>query len=225
MSLSITDTFDQKANSHGVRNRGFRPELYTVDDGTYASNSAYGAGTAPVSSYLTVQLSRGTTTVPLIGAAGPPFVTSTEGCEIRQNGRDVDFICSVTLDGNPATEPAFGNEELRIRPQQVPFDQPARYRIPLPLAKRDLPEPTFENVEIQNKAGVQIAPDVTAGAGAWLLEARLLVDGTLVLLKKDVSVTGTQVTALRHADINAGFSANNVISITIRGTYKAEVSL
>lgn len=226
MSGAILEAvFDQKANANGIYNRGFRPELYTVADGTYASNAVYGVGETLLNSYLSVQIPRGTSTVPLIGASGPPFVSSTEGCSIRQNGRDVDFVCSVVLDGNPSTEPAYGNEELRIRPQRFDFTQPARYMRPLPLSDRNLDEPNFDSVEILNKSGVQIAPDATAGAGAWLLEARLLKDGTLALVKKDISLIGTQQTALRHSDIDAGFTSNDVISITIRGSYRAQIPL
>lgn len=217
--------FSQKSNANRIYNRGFRPELYTVANGTYSSNAVYGVGEDLLNSYLNVQLPRGTTTVPLIGASGPPFVPSTEGCDIRQNGKNVEFVCSVVLDGNPLTEPSFGNEELRIRPQQVSFVRPARYMIPLPLSDRNLDEPVFDDVEIQDKSGVQIAPDATAGAGAWILQARLLRDGTLALVKKDVSIVGTQQTALLHSDINAGFSADNSINITIRGSYRAAIPL
>lgn len=225
MSRAILEAdFDQKVYS-GISNKGFRPELYTVTDGTYATNSVYGVGAPLLNSYLSVQIPRGTSTISLVGATGSPFVPSMEGCSIRQNGYDVDFICNVVLDGNPITEPTFGNEELRIRPRRNDFTQPPRYMKPLPLSDRKLDEPNFDNVEIVNKAGVQIAPGATAGAGSWLLQARLLKDGTLALVKKDVSLVGTQQTALRHSDIDSGFTANDVISITIRGSYRAQVSL
>lgn len=214
-----TNVFDQKANLNGIYNRGFRPELYTVANGTYASNGVYGVGAALANSYLSIQLSRGTTTVPLVGDS---FVTSTEGCDIRQHGNNIDFVCSVTLNANPLTDPDFNDEEIRIRPRQPAFDRPPRYGIPLPLPDRNLAEPVFDDVEIQNKSGVQIAPDASAGPGAWLLGARLLKDGTLALIKRDTSVTGTQESALLHNDINAGFVADNVISITIRGSYRSE---
>jgi len=217
-ALSPEAPFDQKANSAGIYNRGFRPELYTVAAGTYASNAVYGVAAAVANSYASVQLARGTTTIPN-GSGG--FVNSTEGCEIRQHGSDVEFLCSITLNGN--TDPDFSAEELRIKPRNLP-GAPGRYKIPLPLPSRFHEDPVFENVEIQNKAGVQIAPDVTAGVGTWLLEARLLKDGTLALLKKDISVLGTQQTALVHNDINAGFAADQVINITIRGTYKTDAS-
>jgi hypothetical protein len=91
----------------------------------------------------------------------------------------------------------------------------------MPLAK-DGAQVVFDEVEIQNKAGSQIAPDATAGAGSWLLQARLLKDGTIALIKSNVGTVGTQQTALRASEINAGFVANNVINITIRGRYLAQ---
>ena len=219
--MSITD---QKANSSDINHRGFKPELYTVANGSYASNEVYGVGAALVNTYLPVQIPRGTSTVTLL--PGPPevFVSSTEGCDIRQHDSDVDFIISVCLDGNPLTEPSYGDEELRFRPQQNP-NFPPRYRIPLPLSKREQTSPTFTDIEIVDKTGVQVAPDASAGAGTWLLGARLLRDGTLALTKRDISVLGTQEVALLASDINAGFTADNVIFITLRGSYKAQVAL
>jgi hypothetical protein len=211
--------FDQSSNSRGLRNIGFSPELYTVAAGSYASNGVYGLGAALVNSYLDIQLPRGTTTVPLVGASGPPFVTSTNGCDIRQHDNQVNFICSVVLDGT--TDPSFGTGELRIRPRTTTVAEPARYRRGMPLAK-DGAQVVFDEVEIQNKAGSQIAPDATAGAGSWLLQARLLKDGTIALIKSNVGTVGTQQTALRASEINAGFVANNVINITIRGRYLAQ---
>jgi hypothetical protein len=211
--------FDQSSNSHGLRNIGFSPELYTVASGSYASNAVYGLGAALVNSYLSIQIPRGTTTVPLTGASGPPFVTSTNGCDVRQHDNEVDFVCSVVLNGT--TDPGFGNNELRIHPQTITPDKPARYQRGMPLAKAGS-QIIFDNVEIVNRAGVQIAPDSSAGAGKWLLQARLLKDGTIALVKSNVGTVGTQQLALRASDINAGFVANNVIIITVRGWYRAQ---
>lgn len=211
--------FDQSSNSHGLRNIGFSPELFTVVAGSYASNAVYGLGAAATNSYLSIQLPRGTTTVPLVGGSGPPFVTSTNGCDIRQHDNEVDFICSVVLTGT--TDPAFGSDELRIRPRTTTLADPARYRRGMPLAQHSA-QIVFDEVEIQNKAGTQIAPDATAGGGTWLLQARLLKDGTIALVKSNVGIVGTQQTALKASEINAGFVANNVINITVRGKYLAQ---
>lgn len=220
MSSSVSfEFFDQSAASNGIRNIGFRPELYTVAAGTYASNGVYGVGADLVNSYKNIQLPRGTTTVPLTGASGPPFVTSTEGCDIRQHDNEVNFVCSITLDANPSTDPDLNTEELRIRPQRPFYNQPARYMLPFPLPVRGT-QPVFEDVEIQNRTGAQVAPSV--GVGAWVLEARLLVDGTLALAKRNTDTVGTQQTALTHDDIAGAFSTNDVISITMRGKYLAQ---
>lgn len=216
MTGGTPEIFDQKANAHGILNRGFRPELYTVASGTYASNSVHGLGAPVINSYTNIQLARG---------VGPPFITSVEGCDIRQHGQSVDFTCSITLDGNPLTEPDFSNQELRIRPRRARFDQPGRYGISLPLAKRGTDGPVFKGVEIINKDGVQIAPGSKAGPGAWLLEAKLLIDGSIALLKRNIGILGTQVTALRHADIDDGFVMNQVIAITVYGSYMANAQI
>jgi hypothetical protein len=215
------EVFNQKANAAGITQRGFRPELFTVANGTYASNAVYGSGTAATSTYINNQLQRGTTTIPLTGTS---FVTSTEGCDIRQQDRDVDFTCSVVLDGT--TDPDFSTQELRIRPYVANPIVPPSHRIPLPLPMKDLPLPLFHDVEIVNKAGVQIAPDATAGqGGVFSLLARLLEDGQLALVVENTVDQPSTSRGLRHDDIDAGFVADNIIRITVRGTYKAEVSL
>ena len=225
MSRGPVGIFDQKANASGITNRGFRPELYTVANSSYALNAVYSVGAPLVNSYLNVQIPRGTSTVVLDTGPPPVFVNSTEGCNIRQQDRDVDFMISVCLDGNPLTKPNFGDEELRLRPQKTPLNRPLRYRVPLPLSKRDQTSPTFNDVEIINKTGVQIAPNASAGAGACVLGARLLRDGLIALTKKDLLLVGIQETALRASDINAGFTTDNVIFITLRGNYKAQASI
>ena len=218
-----TPTFNQKKDSIS---RGYLPELYTVDDGTYASNSVYGVNAPLTNSYMTqgYQLPKGTTAIELV--PGPPsitYLTSMEGCTIRQNGTEVDFVMVVYLDARKAA-PVFGNEELRFRPQQYPRNKPPNQYVPLPLSMRNKPSPTFEDVEITDKMGVQIAPDATAGVGTWVLGARLLRDGTLVLIKSDLSLTGNQETALRSSDIDSTFGTpNDVIKITVRGNYLAQL--
>ena len=217
--------FNQKANAAGVNNRGFPPELYTVANGSYAADPNYSMSAGSVNSYAMAgyQLPRGTTSVELLAGPPPLYVNSTEGCDIRQQDRDVDFVVSVCLDARRAA-PAFGDEELRIRPNPHPRNRPRSQYIPLPVPKRDQTAPTVTGVEITDKSGAQIAPDTTAGAGSWVLGARVLKNGILALTKKDLSVVGTQETALQADEIDSTFgAANDVIFITVRGTYKAEI--
>ncbi len=219
-NINGTETFDHKAVSAGIVNSGFRPELYTVANGSYTSNVVYGSGAALVNTYLPLQLSRGTTTIPL---SGPSFVTSTEGCDHRQSERDVDFVCSVVLNSN-SVDPDFGQEELRIRPRPRRIEDPPRYIKALPIALRALPLPLFEDVEIVNKAGVQIAPDSGTTTGTYIIQARLLQDGTLALVLKDL-ITQTS-RGLTADDIDAGFiPVDNIIRIIVSGHYKSQVSL
>lgn len=215
--MSITtssNAFSQKGAQGSVYDRGFKPELYVVAAGTYALDSSHRPSAPSTGDYSAIQLSRGTTTVPL-GVAGSPFVTSTQGCDIRINQKKASYTCGIVLNGNPATEPAFGTAELRIRPSPRPFNKPGRYRIPLPLPDLSFSEPISESVGIVNKAGVNIAP---AGPGTWLLKAMVLKNGHLALLKDE---EGT-ITPLTHTDIAAGFVLDDVIDIAVQGLYRSQ---
>jgi hypothetical protein len=215
--MSITtpsNAFSQKGAQGSVYASGFKPELYVVAAGTYALDSSHRPSAPSTGDYSAIQLTRGTTTVPL-GLVGPPYVVSTEGCDIRSNQKKVSFSCGIVLNGNPATEPAFGTAELRIRPSPRPYNKPGRYRVPLPLASRDLSQPIIENVQIMNKAGVNVSP---AGVGTWLLKAMVLKNGHIALLKDNA---GT-ISALTHADISAGFVLDDVVDIAIQGLYRSQ---
>lgn len=212
--MTSPQTFS-KATSDAVIQGGFRPLLYTVANGSYNSNLVYGSGAAEVNNYQLFQLSRGTTYTPLIGAS---FVTSTEGCDFQMTDKKVVFVCSVVLNAQ-LSGPAFGTEELRIRPFPREASEPGRYLKPLPLPFTSLP--LFEDIEIVNKFGVSVAPDAGTASGTYILQARLLQDGNLALVVKDISTVPPTVRALQHSDIDSLFdTAEEIIRITVRGTYK-----
>jgi len=218
----MTTPFNQKATADSVTQGGFRPLLYTVAAGSYTSNIVYGSGAAELNNYDTFQLPRGSTTVPLIGVA---YVTSTEGCDFRLESRKVNFTCSVVLNAQLA-DPTFGDEELRIKPRPRDADDPPQYLKPLPIPLRTAPLPLFEDVEIVNKFEVQVAPDSGAGTGTYQLQARLLQDGHLALVLKDLTTIPPTVRGFQHNDIDSLFdTSDEVIRIRIRGSYKAQQSV
>jgi hypothetical protein len=207
-----------KYTEDGIVSGGFRPELYTVDTGTYTSNARFGSSTPLVTSYLVNQIPAGTTTVPL-GVMGPPFALSSTGCTYRMQGNRVEFVCNVTLGGSDPGYPDL--EELRIRPaQRINFNRVVGQRgLPIPDSRFSLP--LFNDVEIVDKSGAEAAPDAGTPAGEYHLQARLLLNGELALVLQDTAGGPPPIVrGLQSGDINGSFATDNIISITIRGTYK-----
>ncbi len=202
----------------GIFSGGFKPELYSVVNGAYTSNARYGSSSPLLTSYLINQLPRGTTTVPL-GVTGPPFVISSTACQYRMQGNKVEFVCNVTLGG---ADPDYtDNEELRIRPaQRINFNRVVGQRgLPIPDSKFSLP--LFNDVEIVNKTGAASAPDAGTPVGEYQIFARLLLNGELALVLKDVAGGPPPIIrGLQNGDIDGAFASDNVVSITVRGTYK-----
>lgn len=193
---------------------GFRPEMFTVANGSYVSNASYGSGVAAANSYSSIQIARGSTAIPLAGGA---LVSSCEGCNIRVEGNEVDFVCNVVL--NAATDPAFGTEEVRIK-AMTPVTGLRRNYTSFPLASTKFPSPVFEDVQIVSKLNAAVAPDTNAAADDLKIKARLLHDGSLALVLDNQ--TTPAVRGLQHNDFNAGFGANAVIFVTVRGRYITE---
>lgn len=192
---------------------GYRPELYTVVAGAYASNAVYAMGSPLVHSYYTNQLAPGTTTVTL----GAAFVTSKEGCEWEQIGSDVTVTCNVTL--GTTANPGFGAEELRIKPLRRNSVEPKSYLrgLPTPFSPTEVPILTLE---IVNKSGVQIVPDAGSPAGNYKLGARVLGNGTIALIVRDFNAAPPNAwRGITHDDIAANFVADQVISFSVHGSY------
>jgi len=207
-----------KNTEDGITQGGFNPELYSVATNSYNSNASYGTGVPLLTSYLIHQLPPGMTGVPL-GMVGPPFVTSKTGCKFRLQANKVEFVCNITLGGADPDYP--DDEELRIRPaKQFMFGSPAPSRgLPAPDPKFSLP--IFNDVEILNKTGSGVAPDAGTPAGDYKIFARLLWNGTLALVLKDsAGVAIPIVRGLQNGDIDLAFAIENIVSITVRGTYK-----
>lgn len=197
-----------------VVERGFRPEMFTVANGSYVSNAAYGSGAAAANSYSSIQIARGSTAIPLVGTA---LVSSSEGCNIRVDGNEVEFVCNVVL--NAAVDPAFGTEEVRIK-ARTPTLGVTRTYTSFPLASTKFPSPVFDDVQIVSKLNAAVAPDTNVAGDDLRIQARLLHDGSLALVLNNQ--TTPAVRGLQHDDFNAGFGANAVIFVTVRGKYLTE---
>jgi hypothetical protein len=212
--LPISRNVDRILSDKSVKT-GFRPELYTVAAGSYISNPSHGALSESVNSYVNIQIPRGTSS---IASSTGGLVNSTEGCEITRKDGKVNFTCSIML--NAQTDPAYGTEELRIKPRFFGFDQPARYMVGLPVPSQGTNKlPFFSDFEILDKDSVVIAPDLGTGAGVWELRAVLLNDRTLALVLYNQATGNTQ--PLTHNNIDAAFGvADSAIFINIRGEYK-----
>lgn len=204
-------------SENGIIEGGFSPELYSVVNGAYTSNAVYGSYSPLLDSYLTRQLPRGTTSVS-IGGAGAPFATSSTACQYRQQGNRVDFVCNVTLGG---LDPDFlDNRELRIKAaDRVLYNSTIKQKA-LPLANPTTGIlPLFEDVEILNKSGAEAAPE-GLGTADYKVLARLLLNGDLALVLRDSEQGPPPVhRGLQNGDIDGAFAADNIISITIRGSY------
>lgn len=188
---------------------GFFPQLYTVANGTYTSDNVYGSMAPSLNNYNAYQLTAGTTTIPL----GTTFFNSSQACSYDIKGNKVCFVCEVVLDG--AIDPGYGTQELRIR--AFPPYNPQILSKSLPRASNKLVLPLFEDVEILNKDGVPIAPSV--GVGTLLIQARLLLNGEIALVLKNIGVVPSTSRGLQNDDIAGGYVVDNVIRIIVRGTY------
>lgn len=192
-----------------VVHRGFIPLLYSVAAGSYASAN-HAPAAALVNSYGSTGsnsiVPRGSSTVSISGA-GFPFVTSTTGCDIRQSGKNVEFMLSISLSG---VTPAFpGLDEVRIQPVKPVITQPPRWGVPLPIPEREY---VFDVDFIDGTGGG--AASVPAGA---IMRARLLVNGTIALFFQDVTL-GVE-TAVTNAWLATIIDVDNVYNLNIFGKY------
>ena len=201
--------------SNNISHGGFRPELFTVAGGSYASNLVYGSGAAMLSSYE------------------PQTVRSMSRSDIRQQDNDVDFSFNVTLDMSLA-DPGFpATEELRLRTlQPLGASTPGAYLKKLPIKNTNHRQQLFLDVEIINAtpgaagAGFPFAAfPVVAGVGQF--QARLLTNGELALVVYDpATVAASATTPLTAGDLPAalfGAAAGTVLQISIRGSYRSDI--
>lgn len=203
----MSTVFDRSVQTN-ISHSGFRPELFTVATGSYASNQVYGSGAALVNDY------------------NDETVRNSSRASIRQHDRSSDFSLKITLDLSLADPGFVTDEELRIRTlQPLGSGEPGRYLNKLPVKSTNYRQPLFLDVEIINPAtGFPFAGfPVIAGAGQ--LQARLLISGELALVVSDLTAgPPPTVTPLTTGDLSPlfGAAAGTQLEISIRGSYRAE---
>ena len=213
MSLSGIDNSTSRGVSNDVQQSGFRPQLFLVAAGSYASNPAYGPGAVATGTY---------------DAQTPPITDRDNGQSIcqtrarmRQQDNNISFDITICLD---ATQPnPFGlldTDEVRIRVLPLSAGEPGRYNNPLKTQDPFYGLPLFLDIEVVNQLGVNLLPAVAN----TVLQARYLSGGQLALVQQDISVAPPVSTALVADDIGALLSILNppgsLIRIHVRGQYK-----
>lgn len=177
-------------------NTGFRTQLVTVVNGSYAASPSFGSGAAVLNNYTTQ--------------------TIDARAAVSHKGSLVNFTAGVTLDLSLA-DPAFpATEELRLRVKApLASNEPGNYAIGLPASDPLSPQPIFTDVEVVDSTGT------FAVAGQY--SARLLTDGTLALVTVDTTAAPHATATIDTANLAGSFgaAAGNTLRINIRGAYRS----
>ena len=186
---------------------GFRPELFTVDAGSYASNQVYGSGLAAANDYNT------------------ETIRNVSIANIRQHDTDVDFSVKITLDLSLADPGFTGNEEIRIRTlQPLAAGEPGSYLKKLPIKSVNYGQPLFLDVEIIDPSTGAPFAGFPVAAGIGQLQARLLISGELALVVVDLTAGPPPVVTPLTADDLAplfGAGAGTQLLMSVRGSYRS----
>jgi len=200
MSLLDSQSPTYRSIEKDIVHSGFRPSLFAVAPGSYASNQVYGSSAASVGNYDTI------TDLALSNAS------------VRLHDKNVDFSVKLYLD--TTSDPGSGfttNSELRVKVKSLTTGDPARYLKGLPAPDVKYPLPLFEDVEITDASTGQVFTGIPIGD----LEARLLHGGELALVSKDLTATPASTAALVKGLISAALGAEiSVTCISIRGSYR-----
>ena len=190
-----------------ICNSGFRPELFTVDAGSYASNQVYGSGLAAVNDYNT------------------ETIRKSSIANIRQHDSDVDFSIKVVLDLSLSAPGFITGEEIRIRTlQPLASGEPGAYSRKLPVKSINYGQPLFLDVEIIDPSTGAPFAGFPSAAGIGQLQARLLINGELALVVADLSAGPPPVvTPLTSTDLAPlfGAAAGTKLLISVRGSYRS----
>lgn len=213
MSTTTTVSSDFEVNL-STSNSGFRPSLNAYTGGAYAANALHGAAQTlfpTTGNWNTVTLRGNTSSL------------NPSRALVRKQGKQVDFMVQLTLDATAADPgiPVRGADadELRIAVAPVAANEPGSYNLGLPVAQQ-FSQPLFDSVEIiDNVTGN--TPAALAATVIGSLQARLLVDGTLALVRQD-TVTGLVTSPLLNSDIAGIFGGAATITLTVRGSYRAQ---
>jgi len=191
-----------------IRNSGFRPQLFTVATGSYASNPVYGSSAALVNDY------------------NDEIIQGSSRADIRQHDRDVDYNVKIILDLSLADPGFVTDEEIRIRTlQPLTAGQPGRYSNRIPVKDVNYRQPLFLDVEIINPATGAPFAGFPAVAGIGQLQARLLIGGELALVVSNLAAGPPPTTTpLTAGDLSPlfGAAAGTQLQISVRGSYRGQ---
>jgi len=214
MTIPLSEVQDRFVNNE-VFHSGFRPRLFVVTYGTYASNASYGSGTAAVTgppSNYDSQTLRGATN-------GLAQTRAT----IREQDNDIDFVIEITLDASLSDPGFITGDELRIQVlQPLAANEPGRYLTPLPAPDPSKGLAVFDEVEIVNTATGLLPPGVVPDVFPAFLKARLLFGGELALFwKVSDDISAADVAATVNSIANAFEDpSGTTIKFQVRGTYR-----
>jgi len=227
-------TVSDNLNYFGVRNNpendGFVPQLFTVPTGTYAPGSL-GAGTAATGNLDAFTLSTQTVNAVRTDTSNSVPINALTGTTVREHSahaiKEVDYELCITLDTSVTLVGGdiLTDDELRIRPNPGrPVVNPCIKTVfNNYLSKHSFPETNdlssnakFLNVQLLDATNNLDYPVATNS----VLLARLLHDGSLALLKRNVAAAlgAANPSPLTVADINA-VNDPAVLKIVVRGSY------
>lgn len=212
MSIQFVDNSNVRGIQNDIQQSGFRPQLFLVAAGSYASGPFYGSGAASTGNY---------------DAQVPPITVrnSSDGLcptrsHVRQQDNDIDFETVICLD---ASQPdPFGGQptdEVRIGTLPLATGEPRRYARTLKPVDPHFGLPLFHDIEVLDQMGSTLLPD----AVSTVLQARYLAGGQLAIVQRDLSAgpppTTTALTAGQMGTL-LGLGAGSLIRIHVRGQYK-----
>jgi hypothetical protein len=212
--MTSTETFDRQVQSQPVES-GFRPQLFTVVGGSYASNAVYGSGATALNNYDTVTLR---------GDSNGQLQTKAS---IRQSGSLVNFEIVISLDLTQADPQFPSSEELRIRTVPLTLGEPNRYLNTLPPPDDNFNQPSFDDVEILlvDSTGATVGAVPAALTSMLTLSARFLYGGELALLGTVADAPNYFTNALTANALAGNFGAvaePTRLRISVRGSYKSK---
>lgn len=216
MSTAVTDNVQDRQVMNSIVQSGFRPQLFLVAAGSYASGPSYGSGAASTGNY-------DSQTPPVTIRNSSSSILQTRA-HIRQQDNNINFDITLTLDATQANP--FGGQntdEVRIRVLPLSTGESTRYNNPLKVNDPLYGLPLFLNVEIVNQAGVDQLPS----AVNTVLQARLLLGGELALVQQNQTAAPPTTAALTAAQLGArlGGVGGTELRIHVRGEYKGALSV
>jgi len=212
MSIQIIDNTNVRGIQNDIRQSGFRPQLFLVANGSYASGPYYGSGAVSTGNY--------DAQVPPVTVRNSSDSLCPTVSHVRQQDNDIDFETVICLD---ASQPdPFGgqpNDEVRIGTLPLAAGEPGRYAGTLKPVNPRFGLPLFHDIEVLDQMGTQLLPLFPS----TVLKARYLTNGQLALVQQDLSAgpppTTTALTAGQLGSL-LGLGAGSLVRIHVRGQYK-----